>query len=216
MSLVKITTDLGVAYKKWKSGEKEKDKAKELLWKEINALAEAEPEEKLITVEGLADEDTIENYVEREHPAWRIDEWRKDDDGTYEVILLLRPELKDFTFVNAEDGMVYRRQFNNGSPTLDDDLLRRQDPDLWVRISDIPQYDDIAELVFEAGVDHREIDEWIQKHWKGPRTLKSLDSLDDDTLAEVQPYIHPGKPTVSLPAPRKAKPEELEEVEDVS
>jgi len=217
--LQKLTKELGAAYAQWKDGEKEKDKLRKEFWGAIDELAVAEPEEKLIEIDpddlpdgNGEDGDPVAEYVEREHPAWNLDEYRTREDDWVEAILILKPELKAFSFVNAADGMVYQRQFVSGSPVLDDEALQEASTELWIDITQIPNYDAIAELVYHTGVDAEDLEEWINDRWTGPRTLQPLDSLDAETLALVEPFIHPGKPSVKLPAPRKAKPEELETV----
>lgn len=215
--LAKITKSLGTAYKKWKGGEKDKNKHKDAFWSAIDEDAANEPEEKLIEVDPfLLTEGTLEEYIEREYPAWTLDESRTREDDWVDAILTLKPEFKAFEYINADDGMVYARQFVNGSPVLDDESLRMELPDLWIKITEVPNRAQLAEVLYNCGVDHEEVEQRIDDLWQGPRTLKLLDSLDPETLSLVQAFVHPGKPSTKLPAPRKARPEELEAVaEDV-
>lgn len=213
-----ITKRLGVAYKKWKGGETEKDKVRKEFWAAIEEAATAEPEEKLVEIDpddfpdGNGEDDLLGEYIAREYPAWDLDEYQQNGAGRIEAILILKPEFKAMTYVNPDDGMVYQRQFVNGSPVLDDERLQDEQPDLWIEITEIPNYEFIVALLPSEHDGADDVQTWIDERWDGPRTLKSLDSLPDETLALVQPYIHPGKPSVKLAAPRKAKPEELEGV----
>lgn len=72
-------------------------------------------------------------------------------------------------------GRVYSRQIRSGSPLLDDERLQEDDPELYEAVTELK------------------------------RVVKPLESLDDDTLAKLSNYIYVGRPTVALPAPKKAK-----------
>lgn len=210
-----ITTRLGAAYTKWKGGEKEKNQAKDEFWAAIETDAAENPEEKLIEIEpGHLTDIGIEDYVEMYHPAWKLDEYRERDNEWVDAILTLKPEFKAFKFVNAADGMVYQRQFVNGSPVLNEDALQEYDPDLWFAITRIPNQEEVENLLYHANVEPDELKSFIDGLWNGPRDLLPLDTLDPETLARVQAFIHPGTPSVKLPAPKKATAEDLEAIAD--
>lgn len=87
-----------------------------------------------------------------------------------------------FEFVNATDGFVYTRQISKGAPSLDDERLREEDPELWEEITYVPEPE---------------------------RTLKPLDDLTPEQLARLGDYLVAGRQTVKLGAPKKVKPEDL-------
>jgi hypothetical protein len=125
-----------------------------------------------------------QEYIEREYPGWIIIEGKELEDSTnedehYDVIIQENPELKPFKFVHPELGMVFERQVRQGSVMLDNERLKYEDPELYKRVTE-------------------EV-----------RVPVDFDTLDEDTVAAVQQYVFRGKPTVALPAPRKAKEEEL-------
>ena len=87
-----------------------------------------------------------------------------------------------FEFVNKKDGLVYSRQISRGAPSLDDDRLRKEDPELWDEITYVPEPE---------------------------RTLRPLEDLSPEQLAKVSSYLLPGKITPKLGAPRKATLDDL-------
>lgn len=87
-----------------------------------------------------------------------------------------------FEYVNKQDGMIYSRQISKAAPSLDDDRLREEDPELWEQITYIPE---------------------------PQRTLRPLEDLSPEQLAKVGEYLVAGKVTTKLSAPKKAKPEDL-------
>lgn len=190
MNLLQCTTDLGASYKRWKIEEKAKNDDKE----EFFALAtEAcisrglRTQWVLIDLNEEAPSTTVEHVIAREHPLWEIEERPLGTlDGTYHVVLTENPDLKAFTYVNVDDGMVYSRQISQGSLMLDDERVQLVDPALW------------EEIIYELP-------------W-GAVTVRPIETLPAEIVARLQKYMYTGKPTVKLAAPRKAKPEELEEV----
>lgn len=215
--LADLTTKLGKAYKKWKDGEKEKDKLRKQFFDAVTEAAAEDLDEKVIDVE-LAESDTIEAYVERQHPGWNLDEYRVNEDGATEAILVIDPAYKPFVYVNAADGMVYQRQVVSGGQVLDDERLRAEDPDLWIEITEIPNFSDIVDIALEILPEgtRRGIEKRVNQNWKGERVLRNLDDLNPEVQTRLQQYIHPGKPSVKLAAPKKATEEQLEGLVDVS
>lgn len=101
-----------------------------------------------------------------------------------------RPEFMGYSYVNVSDGMVYTRQVVDGPQLLDDDRLEQEDPHLFATAT-------------------------IELPW-GVTMVRPFDTLHPDDLAAISKYLYRGAPTVKLPAPRRAKDEELAEVADVS
>lgn len=129
------------------------------------------------------------SHLEREYPGWIILELLNEDeehDGSTDMstsvwLALIKedPALQPFTFVHPELDLVFERQVRAGSIQFDDERLKKENPDLYKKVT------------------------------KQVRVPVDFDSLDEDTLADVAPYIFRGPPTVALPAPRKAKEEDL-------
>ena len=114
------------------------------------------------------------------NPGWRV---IMDDpiEGTY--LLEKDPALVPYTYINPDDGMVYQRGTQESGPSLDDERLQEEDPDLWYSIT------------------------------KMERVVKDPSTWTEEQLAAVQPYMIPGSIKARLVPPRKAKPEELEQHE---
>jgi len=101
------------------------------------------------------------------------------------VVIEEDPTLKKRTFVNPEDGMVYGRTRKEGNPRLDDERLRAEDPELWERIT----------------------------HEETTRALNDVEEISKADFAKMKKYFVPGKVTVALMTPRKAKADELDEAD---
>jgi hypothetical protein len=182
--LSEVSRSLGEAYRTWKSSGVEKDKLrKEFFETATQAVTERGLQTHINHIYGP----TMDEAKERAaiyYPAWKILEVSNREDGFFEFLFEELPEYKAFTYVNSEDGYVYARQVSTGGINLDDDRLREENPDLYEAVTYEP---------------------------KVKRQLKSLDELTDEQIVQIQQYMYEGKPTTKLAAPRKAKPEELED-----
>lgn len=184
-----VTADLAVHYAAWKDNEKAKNADKDRFFALATEIcAEGDREEILASTGPVgrgASEDQAIGLLEEYNPRFEVDALRPTDEG-WEAIMVLRPEFMAFTYVGRDLGMVFQRQIVPGSPVLDDARLANDEPDLY------------AKVTFELP-------------WGGT-IVRPLDALEPQTLALVQNYVHEGKPTVKLAAPRPAKDEELESV----
>lgn len=211
--LTKITKSLGESYKAWKDGEKAKDEDRKKFFTAVDEkLRKEKPAEKYVTVDTPGDEEEVRELLVKKYPTWVVEAVRPTPEGgIWEAILTEITTFTPYTFVNKEDGKVYQRQVSAGSAYVDDERLQEEDPDLWLKVTEVPNRGVLADLLYECGVDHEEVDDRIDYFWPdSERQLRDLESLDADTLAALSEYIYEGKPTVKLAAPRKAKAEELE------
>lgn len=103
------------------------------------------------------------------------------DGGEWVVVLEEDPNYKQFEYVDQENKLVWKKQITAGTAWIDDEKLRAADPKLWMRASE------------------------------PTRVLKDLTSLAPKDLVQIQKYIYPGVLQIKLAAPRKAKPEELDD-----
>lgn len=190
--LATITKRLGAVHAKSKEAEKELKVSRSEFFEAVD--------EEIISTETLArqtitfpatlteqcedDAEDLTTYVKRFYPGWRIAEI-----GSKENICIIEedPSFKKFVYVNHEDGNVYRRNVSQGDPSLDDDRLKSEDPELWERITEVKI------------IPRQEI-----------RVLKDLETLPNQDFSAIQEYLVPGPMTVKLDAPRKAKPDELD------
>lgn len=207
-----ITTELGKAYKTWKSGEASKNKLKDEFF-EVALAQHGDLEEKYVVVEAESESEARARAVQY-YPTFAVDDLQPhEDEGKWEVILTELPKFKTFSHVNPDDGMLYRRQISAGPILLDDERLWKEKPDLWRQVMEIPNREMIRNVMYECNVDHTEIDEKLEELWDaydGPRVLKDFESMDPDTLSAVQDYVYQGPPTIKFAPPKKAKPEDLE------
>jgi hypothetical protein len=178
--LSQITKDLGSTHKSSKELEK---KLKDCRAKFFEAV-----DEQILSSETLARQTITvpedvepEAYVKQFHPGWRV-----VDPGSKEHTYIIEedPSFKKFVYVNHDDGNVYRRNVSQAGPSLDNERLKEEDPDLWKRIS-------------------------VSKVQR-VRVLKDMEEISNKDLAAMQEYFVPGPMTVKLDAPRKAKPDELD------
>lgn len=177
--LKEVTSELGKRYKFWKGSEKEKNTSKTDFFELADeAISESELSTQVVVYRAESEEEARKK-VKTDHPVHEIKEVQRDGKD-FSFVLIEKPEYKNFTFVNPDDQMVYARQVAAGSPVLDEEAIKAEDPEL---------YEEITEPV---------------------RVIKPLGDLETEQLAKLRDYVHPGKPIVKLAAPRKAKPEELE------
>lgn len=106
--------------------------------------------------------------AEKEKNHWKNEFFRMIDNEVGED--------KPFEFVNESDGFLYSRQISQGAPSLDDEKLRKEDPELWEEITHVPEPE---------------------------RVLKPLEELDPDQIAKLGNYLVPGKKMNKLAAPKK-------------
>jgi hypothetical protein len=182
--LHEITSGLGSAYDQWKTYEKEKNAFKDRFFKAADEAQETLAQ--IVEVFTAASEAEALEQAQRYFPRYRVVEVVQREENRWGVALEERPDFQNFTFINKDDGRVYSRYVAEGSPTLDDDRIKDENPELWEKITEVPT----------------------------ERVLKPLETLTAEELAEIEPYIYKAKPTARLAAPRKAKPEELDENND--
>lgn len=178
-----VTRDLGEADAKEKRNKKLRDKHRlEFFSLAEKAVASKTLAQRAVSVAQFDSEDEAREYLSQHYPTWKIVNFtvREDD-----VVAILKedPEKQPFVFVNPLDKKVYRKQVVTGGTLLDEEKLQREDPELWERITFVPEPE--------------------------PR-IKSSEDLDPDDYAKMQKYVYPGPPQIKLAAPRKAKEHELE------
>lgn len=176
-----LTRRLGISYSEWKAGESDKNRLRDEFFSQVNRELKDEVPPQLVIEIPVNDEETALRQIQRQYIRHRVISTAPVEGG-YQVILEEDPELRPFTYVNPSDGKVYQRIVSEGSPILDDDSIRDENPALWEAITE-------------------EVTE---------RKLKPLENLTPEQLEELQPYISMPKPQVRLGAPRNAKPEELD------
>jgi hypothetical protein len=175
------TSKLGEAYRSWKRLEKEKDAAK----REFFELATTElgselPEQSVEHVEAETEEEAL-RIAQRLFHRHLVKDVREDEEG-WHVILEEDPELREFTYINRSDGYVYKRSISEGAPSLDDQGLAQEQPELWEAIT----------------------------HEITRRELRPLEDLTPEQVQALRPYLTMPRPQPRLIAPRKAKPEEMD------
>lgn len=217
MDLVELTTDLGETHALKKESTAELEQLRKDFFDEATKACAAKAlarKTATLELEGLPIEEA-QALIYRKNPGWTIVEVQEDEGG-FKAILEEDPAFADFVFINPEDKQVYRRQRVDGTMVLDDEMCQGSDPDFWYEITTWRDYDALAELIYESGVDHTEIEERIdawaeQVGW--PRTIKPIEEWTDNQMKRAEPFLYQKAPTLKLAAPRKAKPEELEGAE---
>lgn len=180
------TEELYDAYVDWKECEKKKNHKKDAFFRwATDQVQENEPATIIVTVEATTAGEASYK-AEEENPRMVQDEVRTIKEGeTYEVLLKENPEFRDFTYIDPDLKQVFTKKVVAGSTRLDDETLKADDPGFYEEITVLPT----------------------------ERVMKPLEDLTPEQLAKLQEYLSEGKPTVKLLAPRKAKAEELAELE---
>jgi hypothetical protein len=123
-------------------------------------------------------QEQLDEWVLRFNPGWRIVEI---DHG--KVIIEEDPTLKKFSFVNEKDGQVYTRGIVEEAPSLDDEKLQADHPDVWEKLTE-PK-----------------------------RVLMDLSQADPADLAIMEKYLVPGQLKPRLETPRKVKVDDTDDNE---
>lgn len=178
--LTKITKKLGSAYAEVKKWDKIKSESRKEFFDAVSNEHETLAS-KIVEVEADNLAQAIE-LAETYNSGWVALSAVEEGSG-YSVRMQENSEFKPFTYVNHEDGMVYQKQIVAGSIMFDDERLKRDHPDIYDKVTFVPEPE---------------------------RQLKPFEEIEDELLPILQNYIYEGKPIVKLAAPRKAKPEELE------
>lgn len=177
--LAELTKKLGKAVREEKTAKKDREKLRseffDLATKSVTTLAQ-----KTVRSDASTKSEAQEE-IEKGYPRWEVIEIRSTGHD-WKVLIKEKPEFKTFFFANPDDGHVYQRNVVEGSPTLDDERLREEDPELWERITYI----------------HKELKLLEPKLW------------GEEDQAKAEKYWYTGNPTLRLEPPRKAKPEDFD------
>lgn len=178
--LIYITKLFGEAYDVAKRADGNKNLMKGEFFSAIDEILEEErrPHKTVNVPEG----EKAENYVKRYYPGWRIFLTADEDGGHVEIER--DPALMRYTFVNPEDKLVYARTTVEEGPSLDEEALAAEDPDLWAEITE------------------------------PVRQVKDPSTWTPDQIERASKYMVPGAIKAKLVPPRPAKPEELEGLEE--
>lgn len=231
--LIEITKELGNAHQEKKNGEKELAKRRTQFFDaatadiDENSLATKTVDAPTLDIKSnFSPEDWVRIY----HPGWEILYLKThgtfpDDD---KIVLREDPTLKKYVFVNPEDGQVYQRNAIEGAPSLDDESLGEDHPEILERITKPVPMDSAAEhfltvfandfLVSSSSMSVRNIVyDWIEiqmenENW--PRVVIPQEEWPQEDLAIISDYLIPGPISLRLESPRKAKPEEIDGTDD--
>jgi hypothetical protein len=159
---------------------------------------------------------TTDAYVTQYYPGWRI------VSGKAKTALIEEdPSRKKYVYLNREDGVVLKRNVIQATDSLDDEKLREEDPDLWERIT-LPATEVQALEAFASATSVQKgngdlvfkiTEAWIKQLESDgvfPRRLKAVDDMSNKDVNSMKKYLVPGKLTIKLDPPRKAKPDELD------
>lgn len=177
-TIKEIVEGLSVVYHAEKQAQKKKEEFRKSFFEAVTAsFGDDDLAEDLVTVDAESGEEAI-RLAAAKYPKYNIVDTRKHPDleGKYEVIIEENPEFKSFAV--EVGGEVWQRQSVVGSPTVDDEALQAEDPDLFEAVTFVPEPE---------------------------RQMRSLAELDDATLAKLERYIRRGKITLKLPAPKAVK-----------
>lgn len=221
-------TDLNKVTKRFGSAYDRNKKAKDWLTKQqktfFNALTEDLESQTLARqVILLPTGASPVEYVKQHYPGWRITNHAVYDTANNveyipTVVIEEDPALLKHEWINHETGYVYGRTFADGSPSLDDERLKSDNPALWAKITEWPEpwYSLIRDIIVESftlplsddSLNNR-VDEYLTNHGI-QRVLKDFNKASDHDLALIQEYLIPGPRSVRLIPPRKATEEELD------
>lgn len=212
-TLEEVTGDLYREYTTWKLSEKDKNKLRDEFFQLAIQQNKSVPlSRKTVVEEGTEDE--VRSRVEARYPQFIIESITEHDlDGYHKVILVENPEFKSFTYISEGDTpIVFQRQIVEGSPSLDDERLIEELPELWVQISEIPDRTELVSLIKSlSALTAEHIDRVLDDYYPlSKRIMVPFENLTDEDLSIIGKYIIRGKPTIKLAPPRLAKDQDLD------
>ncbi len=128
-----------------------------------------------------------EAFIQTQYPKWSLVKKDRMDNGEWRLLIQENPLLKSFLFVNPDDKKVYQRTVAEGVPQPDLEKLREQDVELYLRVTYQPTV---------------------------PRDLRAASDISEEDWAKLSEFFLPPKLTPRMEAPRDAKPEELEGLDE--
>lgn len=218
--LDKITARFGRAYNNNVIAKKRLDRRQKEMFDAFTTVLEHRPLGRRSVPhehwEKLNDKEQQE-WIRKHHPGHRLVDYHSGH-----LILEEDPAYIKFAHINKETGKVYARTVAQGSPGLDDEALRADNPELWERITEWP--DPWYSLVRDVIIQHTSlpIRRSVLESRVGRileergvlRVLKPFHQLSDSDLMEMEDYFLPGPLTIRVVTPRDAKSEELEHVQE--
>lgn len=172
-----IVKRLSDSYHTEKKAKKDKDEARNLFFEAITKnFTEDDLAEDLVVVDAETEEEALKQ-AESKYPTYTAEAAREhpEAEGKFEVIVRESPDYKSFSI--TVDGELWQRQIVVGSPVIDEERLRSEDPELYEQVTTLPT----------------------------ERVMKPLKDIDDVALARLQKFVSPGKITQKLPAPKEDK-----------
>lgn len=214
-TLKEVTDDLYREYQGWKTAEKKKNLYKDEFFQlAVTNMSLDQLRRKTVIEEGSS-EDSIRDRVKARYPDYTIESVSKHDlDGFYKVLLKENPEYKAFTYISESNPpMVFQRQIVEGPASLDDEQLINDLPELWIEITEIPDREDLVDLVKSfSALTAEHIDRTLDDYYPmRKRVVKPLETLSESQLSQIGKYIIKGDPIVKLAAPRRAKDQDLDQ-----
>jgi hypothetical protein len=209
-TLNEICDDLCDAYFIKKDAEKEQAQLRVEFFNKATEESASLPLAQKVYFSSINDPEQVQKY----NPGWRILDTQKVKGGhpAWKFSLEEDPAFKEYVHIvkrNSNFGYHIKRSIVSGSPVLDDERLKDEQPDLWHNITEQPLHSILVNLATECSVDDPDqvANEFAIKIML-PRTLLPLEGLDDELRHKIKPYLYEAPPTPKLLI-RKAKKEEL-------
>lgn len=209
-TLQDVTTELGETYDIWKDSEKLKDEYKEEFFGLVTDEVRSSVAKKTVKL-AAKDAAEAEFLAARQNPRWIVEQVKGTKTKGFSVLLVENPLYVEFVYNNEELEKTFKRQVQDGSTVLDDEMLRKENPDLWLEVSEIPNLDTI-EALFDEAFAHWNIEESLRSYIQNQfpvsqRTLKPFSEMTPEQISALDRYIYQSKPVVKFPKPAKIKEE---------
>lgn len=207
-----VTNQLLAIYDNWKSAEKKKNELRDEFFKlAVDENSRAPLSRKTVTI--IADsEDEVRNVVEDHHKRFSCEALKEKTPGVWSVVLIERPEFKSFVYINdsKETPILIQRRVDDGSPSLDNERIIKEDPELWKSVSEIPDRNFLVDLILCFSYREQIVKRLEDVYPLHRRLLRPFKDLSSEEIPRLQSYVSYGKPKIVLGAPRPAKDEELD------
>lgn len=203
-----VPLELGEVYYLFKFAEDEKGRLRKAFFELATAANREQPLARKVVVADDATGEGLKRLL-RYHPGWCVVDLKEDN----QVILEEDPAFKPWSEVvettvydlksKKHPGYVITRSIVSGSPLVDDERIRAEDPDFFDAITDWQYPEFVADL--SNRVEH--VNEAL-KAMGWSRVLRPVESLTAEQTEQLMPYVYEGPKTVKLMV-RYAKDEDL-------
>lgn len=211
-SPTEVATELGETYFYWKEAESLKEDYRKEFFGSVTRTFDTEKlaRKTVVIPDDLKTDDERLAYVLRYNSGWRlVDDEGQLDKGValieedpnlkaWDEIIILDKPVTD-TKGKQHPGYVVTKTIVAGSALLDDERLKKLDPDFYNEVTEWRNHDTLADMLYNSGVDVDEVESTLDT-WLGnvgwDRVIRQ--DLDAEQKETIKEYSYEGPKQVRL------------------